>query len=311
MADANARLERLRRRNAIWGQTEPIFRRQHVSAKKEEEEDLESSYLSSGRTEPSLSFTATAASRARSGSQLAPAQALAMVQELLRYQPTADGREGWRARIAKLVAIGNEDPALGGAQGAGDPDPAVGHHALGAGNGKAAQAKKVVSRTASLPCGEPSCQIVQRAWEDARVSLERHRENHDRAIDDIGEPGKNVKVTGDPVYNPGCLAFTRQQRYVVWPDKFKPDSGAHYDGTSNPVEFLQLYVIAVQAARGDQHAMANWFPMALKDAPRTWLMNLLHESVTSWKDLCRQFVANFMPTYERRATKNDLKAVRQ
>jgi hypothetical protein len=27
--------------------------------------------------------------------------------------------------------------------------------------------------------------------------------------------------------------------------------------------------------------------------------------------LCRQFVANFMPTYERPATKNDLKAVRQ
>jgi hypothetical protein len=40
-------------------------------------------------------------------------------------------------------------------------------------------------------------------------------------------------------------------------------------------------------------------------------MNLPHESVTSWKDLCHQFVANFMPTYERPATKNDLKAVRE
>jgi hypothetical protein len=46
--------------------------------------------------EPSLSFTASATSHARSGSQLSPAQALAMAQELLRYQPTADGREGWR-----------------------------------------------------------------------------------------------------------------------------------------------------------------------------------------------------------------------
>jgi hypothetical protein len=75
MADANARLESLRRRNAARGQTEPIFRRREASA---EEEDLESSYLPSGRTEPSLSFTATATSRARSGSQLSPAQALAM-----------------------------------------------------------------------------------------------------------------------------------------------------------------------------------------------------------------------------------------
>jgi hypothetical protein len=68
MADVNARLERLRRRNVVRGQTEPIFRRQHILAEEEEEEDLESSYLPSGRTEPSLSVTATATSRARSGS---------------------------------------------------------------------------------------------------------------------------------------------------------------------------------------------------------------------------------------------------
>jgi hypothetical protein len=85
MADANARLERLCRRNAVRGQTEPIFHRQHVLAEEEEEEDLESSYLPSGCTEPSLSFTTTATSRTCSGSQLSPAQALAMAQELMRY----------------------------------------------------------------------------------------------------------------------------------------------------------------------------------------------------------------------------------
>jgi hypothetical protein len=78
MADANARLERLRRCNSVRGQTEPIFCHHEASAEEEEEEDLESSYLPSGRTGPSLSFTAT-------GSQLSPAQALAMAEELLRY----------------------------------------------------------------------------------------------------------------------------------------------------------------------------------------------------------------------------------
>jgi hypothetical protein len=82
---------------------------------------------------------------------------------------------------------------------------------------------------------------------------------------------------------------------MVWPDKFGLDIGARYDGSSNPVKFLQLYIVAVQAMRGDQRVMANWFPMALKDTPRTWLMNLPHESVTSWKDLYWQFVANFIP----------------
>jgi hypothetical protein len=234
-----------------------------------------------------------------------------MAQELLCYQPTDDGCEGWRARITELVAIANEDPAQGGAQGVGEPDTAAGHHAPGAGDGKATKAKKVASRAASSPRGEPSCQIVQCAPKDARVSLERRRKNHDRAINDIGEAGKNIKTLGDPIYNPGCLALTRQQRYLVWLDKFKPNISARYDGTTNPVEFLQLYIVTVQAARGDQRAMANWFPMALKDASRTWLMNLPHKSVTSWKDLCHQFVANFKPTYERPATKNDLKVVRQ
>jgi hypothetical protein len=111
MANANARLKHLHRRNAVRGQTEPIFHRREASAGEEEEEGLESSYLLSGRTEPSLSFTATSTSRTHSGSQLSPAQAVAMAQELLRYQPTDDGREGLRARIAELVAITNEDPA--------------------------------------------------------------------------------------------------------------------------------------------------------------------------------------------------------
>jgi hypothetical protein len=164
---------------------------------------------------------------------------------MLRYQPTDDGREGWHAQITELIAIANEDLAQGGAQGTGNPDPVVGHRAPGARDGKANKAKKVASRAASSPRGEPSCQIIHRAPEDARVSLERRRENHDRAIDDIGEAGKNVRTPGEPIYNPGCLALTCQQRYVVWPDKFKPDIATRYDRTTNPIEFLQLYVVAV------------------------------------------------------------------
>jgi hypothetical protein len=196
---------------------------------------------------------------------------------LLRYKPPKDGREGWLARIAKLIAITNEDPTLGNPQGAGVTDLAAGHRTPGAGNGKAAQAKKAASHAASSPRGEPSCQIVQGAPEDACVSLERRRENHNRALDNISDAGKFV-------YNPACLALTCQQCDVVWPFKFRPNIGVRYDGTSNPVEFLQLYIIAVQVTRGDQCVMANWFPMALKEAPQTWLMDLPHESVTLWKD---------------------------
>jgi hypothetical protein len=149
-----------------------------------------------------------------------------------------------------------------------------------------APAKKVASRAALSPRGEPSCHIIQRAPKDARVSLEHRRENHDRAIDNIKEMGKNINVYSELVYDPRCLTLIRPLRYVVSPDKLRPDVATRYDGSSNFVYFLQLYIIAVQAARGDQCVMANWFPMALKDAARTWPMNLPPESVTSWRDLC-------------------------
>ena len=69
--------------------------------------------------------------------------------------------------------------------------------------------------------------------------------------------------------------------------------------------------MGIEAAGGDSRVMANWFPMALKDAARTWLMNLPEESISSWPDLCEQFVANFKATYERPLTLTDLRKVRQ
>jgi hypothetical protein len=63
--------------------------------------------------EPSLSYTAIANYRSRSGSQLTLVQALTMAQELLRHQPTDGGRDGCLAPIAKLVSIANENPAQG------------------------------------------------------------------------------------------------------------------------------------------------------------------------------------------------------
>ena len=73
----------------------------------------------------------------------------------------------------------------------------------------------------------------------------------------------------------GCRAFTTELCSIVWPGKFKPDLPPRYDGTTDPAEFLQLYELGIEAANGDEKVMANWFPMALKDGARTWLLNML------------------------------------
>ena len=40
-------------------------------------------------------------------------------------------------------------------------------------------------------------------------------------------------------------------------------------------------------------------------------MNLPENTIDTWEDLCKVFVANFKGTYERTLTYNDLRAVRQ
>ena len=91
----------------------------------------------------------------------------------------------------------------------------------------------------------------------------------------------------------GCRAFTPELRGVVWPGKFKPDLPPRYDGTPDPVEFLQLYKLSIEGANGDEEVMANWFPMALKDGARSWLLNLPPGSISSWNEMRDHFVANF------------------
>ena len=89
-----------------------------------------------------------------------------------------------------------------------------------------------------------------------------------------GHQGQASHQQRAPVATAGCRAFTPELRSVAWPGKSKPDLPPRCDGTPDPTEFLQLYELSIEAANGDEKVMANWFPMALKDTTRLWLLNL-------------------------------------
>ena len=94
-------------------------------------------------------------------------------------------------------------------------------------------------------------------------------------------------------------AFTPELHRVAWSGKFKPDLPPRYDGTADPAEFLQLYQLGIEAANGDEKVMANWFPMALKDGARTWLLNQPPGSISSWDEMRSRFISNFQGTRDR------------
>jgi hypothetical protein len=72
----------------------------------------------------------------------------------------------------------------------------------------------------------------------------------------------------------GCVALANHLHAVTWPPKFRPHLPEKYDDTTNPSEFLQVYVTAITTAGGNTAVMASYFHVALTGPARTWLMNL-------------------------------------
>jgi hypothetical protein len=79
----------------------------------------------------------------------------------------------------------------------------------------------------------------------------------------------------------------------------------------NPTKFLQIYSTSIIAAGGDELIMANYFMVTLTRTTRSWLMNPPGGSVTSWQELCHQFMANFESAYLQSGNEIDLQAEQQ
>jgi hypothetical protein len=79
----------------------------------------------------------------------------------------------------------------------------------------------------------------------------------------------------------GCVALADHLRAASWPSKFWPHLPKKYDDTSNPSEFLQVYVTTITTAGGNTIVMATYFHVALFGPARTWLINLAPGSIYS------------------------------
>src|SRR4051812_35267407 len=57
--------------------------------------------------------------------------------------------------------------------------------------------------------------------------------------------------------------------------------------------------------------MENWFPIALKDGARTWLLNLAPGTISSWDEMRTRFIANFQGTRDRPLAVSDMRRIKQ
>jgi hypothetical protein len=236
---------------------------------------------------------------------------LMAARELLRNPPSEaaspDAQRQWRGDVDRLLNLAQASPCS-------------------AGGSTSRQRRRQGSASDSVH--SPSVRSARtedlradlnrrRAGEDARVSIERARGRRlnieGRDLD--AEFAAVVPALQGPVQAPvsgvGCAVLADHLCAVAWPSKFRPHLLEKYDGSSNPSEFLQVYITAITAAGGNDAVMASYFHVALTGPARTWLMNLTPGSIRPWGELCAQFTANFASAYQQHGVEAHLHAVRQ
>jgi hypothetical protein len=253
----------------------------------------------------------TAAQTSRTPSRAAPG-ALSAARELLRHPPSSTASPGamkqWRDDVDRLLDMAHSTstssrPRSSWCQ----------HEASASVRSPSVRGAQTNDLRAKLN--------RRRVGEDAWVSLERARErrqnNEGRNLDQdftvvaLQTPMGTRSQAGVPLASVGCAALVDHLRTASWPPKFRPHLSEKYDETSNPSEFLQVYVTDVTAAGGNTTMMATYFHVALSGPARTWFMNLAPGSIYSWEELCARFVANFANAYQQHGVEAHLHAVRQ
>jgi hypothetical protein len=177
-------------------------------------------------------------------------------------------------------------------------------------------------RVASLATANLRAALEHRSsGEDDHITIEGQRERcHCQGHNLIGDfNAVDATPVGQAAHTPtppagsedGYMALAPQLHMVVWSCMFWPHLSEKYDWSVNLAEFLPIYSTSILAVRGNEAIMANYFPVALTGVARSWLMNLLEGSRTSWVELCHKFMANFKSAYTHPGNKVDLHAVRK
>jgi hypothetical protein len=300
-----------------------------------EEEAASSTPQSSGR--PMLGAAAVRPARQHTSAQVsrtplgvAPAGARSMARKLLRHPPSSTASPGamrqWcddMNRLLSMAHFGSVRPRPRSSRrqyeaSASEHSPSV--RAASTEDLRAELNRRCAEEDAQVPPERPEDlrdELNRRhAGKDACISLERARERRGNLEQDFTAvapraPGDARFQTSIPLARVGCAALADHLHAATWPPKFRPHLQEKYDGTTNPSEFLQVYVTAITTVGGGTAVMTTYFHVALSGPARTWLMNQAPGSIYSWEELCVWFVANFASAYQWHGVEAHLHAVSQ
>jgi hypothetical protein len=121
------------------------------------------------------------------------------------------------------------------------------------------------------------CDVIR--TKDMHVRIESRRQDRDR----VEQERRNERDYDmyDPYYDQptghrspartrnsgGIKPFSRDLRKVIWPPNFKPSAIDKYDGSTNPVEWLEVYHLAIVVAGGTHTSWSIIYRFAYHPLP--------------------------------------------
>ena len=139
---------------------------------------------------------------------------------------------------------------------------------------------------------EPKSQ--SRGTTSRRVThLEREMDQMRKVMDEMRENMRRANPVEDLVHRTDS-PFTASINGHPFPPKFKMPSLDSYDGTHDPFNHIATFKTTMHLQGVLDEIMCRAFPTTLKGPARIWFSKILPKSVSSFEELSKLFVNNFI-----------------
>ena len=123
--------------------------------------------------------------------------------------------------------------------------------------------------------------------------LEKEMDQMRRIMDEMRENMRKANPVEDLVHRTDSL-FTALINGHPLPPKFKMPSLDSYDGTRDPFDHIATFKTTMHLQRVLDEVMCRAFPTTLKGPARVWFSKIPPNSVSSFEELSKLFVNNFI-----------------
>ena len=123
--------------------------------------------------------------------------------------------------------------------------------------------------------------------------LEREMDQMRKVMDEMKENMRRENLVEDLVHRTDSL-FTASINGHPLPPKFKMPSLDSYDGTRDPFDHIATFKTKMHLQGVLDEIMCRTFPTTLKGLARVWFSMIPPNSVSSFEELSKLFVNNFI-----------------